>query len=99
MPTPLESTAVGDWFTTSLREERFEIVAIDGDAATVAIQYYDGTVEEIDFESWPQLEAEAIDQPEDWTGAFDADREDLGDEPTPMLSMSDAYDNIERLLY
>lgn len=99
MPTRLQEAAVGDWFTTPLREERFEIVAIDNDAATIEIQYYDGTVEEIDFESWPQLEAEAIDQPEDWTGAFDADREDLGDETAPMLSLSDPYDDIDQLLY
>lgn len=99
MPTPLKEAAIGDWFATTLRQERFEIVAIDNDAATVEIQYYDGTVEDIDFASWPQLEAEIIAPPEDWSGAFDADRENLGDEPAPILSMSDAFDDIERLLY
>lgn len=98
MHASLQDVAVGAWFRTELPEERFEIVAIDDDAATIEVQFYDATVQEIDFESWPQLEAEVIDQPDDWAGAFDADREDLGNEPAPMLSMSDAYDSIDWLL-
>lgn len=99
MGTRLKDTAIGDWFATAPEGDCFEIVAMDNKEASLAVQYYDGTVEEIDFANWPQLEAESIDPPEDWAGAFDAGREDLGDEPPPMLSMSDVVDNLDRLLY
>lgn len=99
MGTRLQDAAVGDWFATPLRGDCFEIVAMDNEAASVAIQHYDGTIEEIEFASWPQLEAQYIAPPEDWAGAFDTAREDTGDEPPPMLSMSDVYDNLDQLLY
>ena len=69
----LGSVNVGDWYQVGY-EEPFEIVAIDIDAETVDIQGFDGTIEEIDFETWSQLGARPVAAPEDWTGAMDMDR-------------------------
>lgn len=99
MGTRLQNAAIGDWFATAPRGECFEIVAIDNEAGSVAIQYYDGTVEDIEFAYWPQLEARYTEPPDDWAGAFDTAREDLGDEPPAMRSMSDVVDNLDQLLY
>lgn len=100
MPTRLQEIEIGDWYQTPVREERFEIVAMDESERTLEIQYYDGTVEEVDFESWPQLEAEAAHPPEDWAGAYDADREDIADDDgQAQLSLGDPYDDIDQLLY
>lgn len=99
MAARLEDAEVGDWFTSMPSGVSFEIVAIDREADSVAIQYFDGTLEEIDVASWPELEPRAVAPPEDWTGAFDATKEDLGGDPVPpLLSRSDVYDNLERLL-
>lgn len=78
MSRGLHEIEIGDWYTTPWNAERFEVVAMDDDS--VEIQYFDGTVAEIDFDSWPQFEVEESTPPEDWTGAFDADREDLDNE-------------------
>lgn len=71
---------IGEWYrgeTNAL----FEIVAIDDADRTIEIQYFDGTVEELDFDSWDQLlidEAiEKADAPEDWSGSVDVNPEDL----------------------
>ena len=61
--------------------ELFEVVAIDDDDETIEIQYFDGTVAEVDFDAWnEQLLDELIDAadaPEDWSGAVDMEAEDL----------------------
>ena len=58
-----------------------KIVAIDDEDETIEIQYFDGTVTEIEFDSWnEQLLDELIDAadaPEDWSGAVDVEAEDL----------------------
>jgi hypothetical protein len=71
---------VGQWYRGATNDA-FEVVAIDDDDGTIEIQYFDGTVEELDFEDW-QLECrdgliEEIDAPEDWSGSVDIEPEDL----------------------
>ena len=58
----------------------FEIVAIDRDDATIEVQHFDGTVEEIDLESWEEQEFEEAQPPEDWTGSVDVEPEDYESE-------------------
>ena len=68
---------IGDWYQ-SINGDRFEIVALDDDEATLEIQHFDGAIEEIDFDTWAEMEIDAIEPPEDWSGSFDIEREDYG---------------------
>jgi hypothetical protein len=85
MTTPQPS--VGDWYR--LRGgESFEIVALDVDDGTIDIQYYDGTLEEMELEDWEAQCAEgameSAEAPEDWSGSVDIERGDTegrGSEP------------------
>ncbi|HEX3848899.1 MAG TPA: DUF6763 family protein [Steroidobacteraceae bacterium] len=71
---------VGQWYRGGTNE-LFEVVATDDQDQTIEIQYFDGTVTEIDFDSWNEqlLDEliEAADAPEDWSGAVDVESEDL----------------------
>jgi hypothetical protein len=71
---------VGQWYRGSTNE-LFEVVAIDDEDETIEVQYFDGTVTEIEFDCWnEQLLDELIDAadaPEDWSGAVDVEAEDL----------------------
>ena len=49
MTTPQPS--VGDWYRLH-GGESFEIVALDVDDGTIDIQYFDGTLEEMELEDW-----------------------------------------------
>ncbi len=68
---------IGDWYQ-NIGRDNFEIVALDEDEATMEIQYFDGAVEEIDFDSWHEMEIQPIEPPEDWSGSLDIEREDYG---------------------
>jgi uncharacterized protein DUF6763 len=76
------SPVVGDWYRR-LGGTLFEVVAIDRDDATVEVQHFDGTLEELDLESWEEQEFEEAQPPEDWTGSVDVDSED---ETNPEVS-------------
>ena len=71
---------VGQWYRGNTNE-LFEVVAIDDEDETIEIQYFDGTVTEVEYDSWnEQLLDELIDMadaPEDWSGAVDVESEDL----------------------
>jgi len=71
---------VGQWYRGGTNE-LFEVVAIDDADESIEIQYFDGTIAEMDFESWNDhlLDEliDAADAPEDWSGAVDVEAEDL----------------------
>ncbi len=75
---------VGDWFSRVNQHgdtgERFEVVAFDEDEGAIEIQYFDGTLEEMDVEEWNALAADGalrISQPpEDYSGSIDTEHDD-----------------------
>ena len=68
---------VGDWFKT-LEGENLEVVAYDADEGVIEVQFYDGTVEEYDEDSWDELSLRPAEPPEDWSGSLDVTRDDYG---------------------
>ncbi len=71
---------VGQWYRGGTNE-LFEVVAIDDQDETIEIQYFDGTVAEMDFDGWNEQLLDRLidvaDPPEDWSGAVDVEAEDL----------------------
>lgn len=92
---------VGEWYRGATNE-LFEVVAIDDHDETIEIQFFDGTVAEVDFDSWnEQLLDEMIETagaPEDWSGAVDVEAEDLDREfeDLPRTAWSDPHDRSLR---
>jgi hypothetical protein len=70
---------IGEWFRRA-GGDSFEVVAIDRDDHTIEIQYFDGTVEEMEIEDWRESEIETCEAPEDWTGSLDVEPEDTENE-------------------
>jgi hypothetical protein len=77
MPNP--APVVGKWYARP-GGESFEIVAIDQDEGTIELQYFDGTIEELDFDEWREEPIENAEPPEDWTGSVDVEPEDYENE-------------------
>lgn len=66
---------IGHWFKRP-SGILFEVVAIDEDDATIEIQQFDGTIDEVDFEAWPKWMVVEVAAPEDWSGSVDMDPDD-----------------------
>jgi hypothetical protein len=77
MATP--QPGIGDWYRQN-GEALFEVVALDEKDGTIEIQYFDGTVEEMDVEDWAaQWEDGALESaqpPEDFSGSVDVEGDD-----------------------
>jgi len=76
---PVPPPAIGAWYCQS-GGQLLEVVAVDEDAGTVEVQYFDGTVEEFDLEDWNEQwksgALESAEAPEDWSGSVDVEGED-----------------------
>ena len=70
---------IGQWYRRA-GGDSFEVVAVDRDDRTIEIQYFDGTVEELEIEEWVGDEIVAAEPPEDWTGSLDVEPEDTENE-------------------
>ena len=99
---------IGDWYRLN-GGQSFEVVAVDDDDGTIEIQYFDGTVEEMDVEDWEAQwddgGLEAAEAPEDWSGSVDVEAgagerdarsaDSLGEERDLQLSPLDGIDLFE----
>ncbi|HEX4376637.1 MAG TPA: DUF6763 family protein [Steroidobacteraceae bacterium] len=68
--------AAGQWYENLEENESFRVLSVDEDAETVEIEYLDGDIEEIDLDTWAELDLDKIDQPEGWTGSDEDDDDD-----------------------
>jgi hypothetical protein len=71
----LREMSVGEWYEAG--DKPFEIVGIDAKAGLVLVQHFDGSLEELDFDSWLEIAARPCPPPEDYTGALDIDHDDV----------------------
>lgn len=90
---------IGNWYRR-VSGALFEVVAVDEQDATVELQYFDGTIDEIDLETWPSLLIERVRAPEDWSGSVDMDpadfaSEDSGDLPLGWHDPLEILENAE----
>ena len=73
---PIPEPVVGRWYRR-VHGQMFEVVAVDEDDATIELQFFDGTIDELDMETWRRLLVERVAAPEDWSGSVDMDPEDF----------------------
>ena len=67
--------SIGDWYQRA-GGDLFEVVAIDEADGTIEIQYFDGTVEELEVDAWYDMECLPAVAPEDYSGSLDIASED-----------------------
>ena len=60
---------VGQWYENLEEDEAFQVLSVDEDSEMIEIQYEDGDIEEIDYETWQELDLEKTEEPEGWTGS------------------------------
>lgn len=66
----------GKWYESLDDEEIFRVLSVDEDAELIELQYEDGDVEEIDYETWQELDLELAEEPEGWSSSEDDDEDD-----------------------
>jgi hypothetical protein len=69
-PTP------GKWYENKEEEETFRVLTVDEDEELVEIEYVDGEIEELDLDTWHELDLELTEEPEGWAGDDEDDDEE-----------------------
>ena len=59
----------GQWFEDLEENEIFLVLSVDPDTELVELQYENGDIEEIDLDTWHELDLERTQQPEGWPTA------------------------------
>lgn len=70
----------GQWYENAEEDETFRVLSVDEDAELVEIEYLDGDIEEIDLDTWHEMDLERIEEPEGWAASDDEDEDDDDDE-------------------
>ena len=72
----------GKWYEDLEENEIFQVLSVDPDEEIVEIQYENGDIEEIDLDTWHELDLELSEKPEGWSDEVDEDEDedDLDDE-------------------
>jgi hypothetical protein len=66
----------GQWYENLEEEEQFRVLSVDEDSELLEIEYLDGDIEEIDLETWHEMDLEKIQEPEGWSESDDEDEAD-----------------------
>ena len=56
----------GQWYENAEEDDLFRVLSVDEDGELVEIEYVDGDIEEMDLDSWHELDLERTTEPEGW---------------------------------
>ncbi|MFI4884193.1 MAG: DUF6763 family protein [Steroidobacterales bacterium] len=70
----------GQWYENLEDEESFRVLTVDEDSELVEIEYLDGEIEEIDLETWHEMDLEKTTEPEGWAKSDEDDDEEEEEE-------------------
>lgn len=70
----------GQWYENLEDEESFRVLTVDEDSELVEIEYLDAEIEEIDLETWHEMDLERIDEPEGWAESAEKEEDEDEDE-------------------
>lgn len=70
----------GQWYENLEDEESFRVLTVDEDSELVEIEYLDGEIEEIDLETWHEMDLEQTQEPEGWAESDEEEDEEEEEE-------------------
>ena len=70
----------GKWYQDLEENEVFQVLSVDPDEELIELQYENGDIEEIDLDTWHELDLEHAQEPEGWSSDDDDDKEEVEEE-------------------
>ena len=83
----------GKWYEDLEENEVFKVLSVDPDQELVEVQYENGDIEEIDLDTWHELDLEQAEEPEGW--ASDEEEEEEEEEEDDWDEDEDDWDDDE----
>jgi segregation and condensation protein B len=70
----------GQWYENVEEDETFRVLSVDEDSELIEIEYLDGDIEEVDVETWHEMDLELTDEPEGWSDTDDEEEDEEDEE-------------------
>jgi hypothetical protein len=70
----------GKWYEDLEENEVFKVLSVDPDQELVEVQYENGDIEEIDLDTWHELDLEQAQEPEGWAADNEEEEEEEEEE-------------------
>ena len=70
----------GKWYENKEEDGTFRVLSVDEDDELVEIEYLDGEIEELDLDTWHELDLEPTEEPEGWSDDADEDDDEEDEE-------------------
>ena len=70
----------GQWYEDLEENEIFRVLSVDPDEEIVELQYENGDIEEIDLDTWHELDLERAEEPEGWASDEEEDEDEEDEE-------------------
>ncbi len=70
----------GQWYEDLEENEVFRVLSVDPDEEIIEVQYENGDIEEMDLDTWHELDLERAQEPEGWASDDDKDEEEEEEE-------------------
>jgi hypothetical protein len=70
----------GQWYEDLEENEVFRVLSVDPDEEIIEVQYENGDIEEMDLDTWHELDLERASEPEGWASDDDDDKEEEEEE-------------------
>lgn len=67
----------GHWYKDLDAQEVFQVLTVDPDEEILEVQYDNGDIEEIDLDTWHEMDLDQAEEPEGWSGSEDEEDDDL----------------------
>jgi hypothetical protein len=85
----------GQWYENLEDEESFRVLTVDEDSELVEIEYLDGEIEEIDLETWHEMDLDQTEEPEGWAESDEDDEDEEEEEEDEEDEDDDDWDEDE----
>ena len=66
----------GKWYQDLEENEIFQVLSVDPDEELIELQYENGDIEEIDLDTWHELDLERAEEPEGWASDDEEEEEE-----------------------
>jgi hypothetical protein len=86
----------GQWYEDLEENEIFRVLSVDPDEEIIEVQYENGDIEEIDLDTWHELDLERAEEPEGWASDDDDEDEDDDDWDDDDEDLDDDDDYSDR---
>ncbi len=70
----------GQWYEDLEENEVFRVLSVDPDEEIIEVQYENGDIEEMDLDTWHELDLERASEPEGWASDDDDDKKEEEEE-------------------